>query len=70
MDKPKVLIHVSGGVADYEVRGDVDVEIVDEDNIDRGDPPVEFDETWMPLLKGRFDLPFSKYVYIVEAEKS
>lgn len=70
MDKPKVLIQVSGGVAYYAVMGDVDVELVDEDNIDGGDPPVEFDETWKPLLKGRFNLPFSRYVYIVDTYKS
>lgn len=66
MNKPKVLIHVSGGIADYVYLGDVDVEIVDEDNIDAGDPPVEFDSSWEPLLKDTFALPHSKYVRIVE----
>lgn len=41
--KPKVLIHVSGGIAEYVCLGDVDVEVVDEDNIDAGDPPVQLD---------------------------
>lgn len=66
MNKPKVLIHVNGGIADYVCLGDVDVEVVDEDNIDAGDPPVEFDASWEPLLKDTFALPYSKYVRIVE----
>jgi hypothetical protein len=40
MAKPKVLIIVSRGVASYLCIGDVDVEVVDEDNIDAGDPRV------------------------------
>ena len=66
MNKPKVLIHVCGGIADYVCLGDVEVEVVDEDNIDAGDPPVEFDPSWEPLLKDMFTLPHSKYVRIVE----
>ncbi|MCL5059111.1 MAG: hypothetical protein M1449_00365 [Candidatus Thermoplasmatota archaeon] len=66
MNKPKVLIHVSGGIADYVVLGDVEVEIVDEDNIDAGDPPVQLDPSWEPLMKGIFDLPNSKYVRIAK----
>lgn len=66
MNKPKVLIHVCGGIADYVCLGDVEVEVVDEDNIDAGDPPVEFDPSWEPLLKDAFTLPHSKYVRIVE----
>ena len=66
MNKPKVLIHVSGGIADYVCLGDVDVEVVDEDNIDAGDPPVQLDPSWEPLLKEAFSLPHSKYVRIVE----
>lgn len=65
MNKPKILIHVSRGVADYVYLGDVDIEIVDEDNIDAGDPPVQFDSSWEPLLKDTFALPHSKYVRIV-----
>lgn len=64
MDKPKVLIFVSGGVADYLCIGDVEVQIVDEDNIDAGDSRVELDPEWEPYLKGVFNLPYSKYVYI------
>lgn len=63
--KPKVLIHVSGGIAEYVCLGDVDVEVVDEDNIDAGDPPVQLDPSWEPLLKETFSLPHSKYVRIV-----
>jgi len=66
MNKPKVLIHVSGGIADYVCLGDVEVEVVDEDNIDAGDPPVEFEPSWEPLLKDTFAIPCSKYVRIVE----
>ena len=64
MSKPKVLILVHGGVAEYLCIGDVDVQIVDEDNIDAGDPRVELDPEWEPYLKGVFNLPYSKYVYI------
>lgn len=66
MSKPKVLIHVYRGIAHYVVLGDVDVEIVDEDNIDAGDPPVQFDPAWEPLMKGIFDLPNSRYVRIIK----
>lgn len=62
--KPKVLIIVSRGVASYLCIGDVDVEIVDEDNIDAGDPRVELEPEWGPHLDGVFKLPHSKYVYI------
>lgn len=64
MTKPKVLILVSDGVADYLCIGDVEVQIVDKDNIDAGDPPVELNPEWEPYLEGVFDLPYSKYVYI------
>lgn len=66
MIKPKVLILVSGGVADYVCLGDVDVEIVDEDNIDAGDPAVWLGPEWEPVLKDVFNLPHSKYVRIVK----
>lgn len=69
MSIPKVLIHVCGGVADYAVFGDVEIAYVDEDNIDAGDPPVELDSTWRPVLEGRFNIPTSKYVTITEAEQ-
>ena len=31
MNRPKVLIHIRGGVADYAVLGDVEIAYVDED---------------------------------------
>lgn len=39
MSKPRVLIMVHKGVAEYLCIGDVEVQVVDEDNIDAGDPP-------------------------------
>lgn len=68
MNKPKVLIHIRGGVADYAVIGDVEIAYVDEDNIDAGDPAVELDSTWKPVLEGRFDISRSKYVTVLDAE--
>lgn len=38
-------------IADYVYIGDVDMEIVDEDNIDAGDSPVEFDPSWQPAAR-------------------
>ena len=64
MTKAKVLIHVSGGVAYWSATGDVEVICVDEDNIDAGDPKVEFSRDWKPLLMEHFDLPNSKYVSV------
>lgn len=64
MNKPRVLIIVHGGVAEYLCMGDVDVQVVDEDNIDAGDPRVELDPEWAPYLEGVYDLPHSRYVYI------
>jgi hypothetical protein len=55
---------VHGGVAEYLCIGDVDVQVVDEDNIDAGDPRVELDPVWEPYLEGAYNLPYSKYVYI------
>lgn len=69
MNKPKVLILVHGGVAEYLCMGDVDVQVVDEDNIDAGDPRVELDPEWAPYLSGVFNLPYSKYVYIAEPQE-
>jgi hypothetical protein len=68
MSKPKVLIMVHGGVAEYFCMGDVDVVLVDEDNIDAGDPRVELDPEWGPYMKGVYDLPHSKYVYIGQGD--
>jgi hypothetical protein len=59
---PKVMIHVHGGVAEYYVEGVVDVVLIDEDNIDAGDPPVKLEESWRPLTKGLFLQEGSKYV--------
>jgi hypothetical protein len=59
---PKVVIHVCGGVAEYYVEGAVDVELIDQDNIDAGDPPVKLDESWRPLIEGLFLQEWSKYV--------
>ena len=64
MTKAKVLIHVSGGVAYWSSTGDVEVICVDEDNIDAGDPKVEFSRDWKPLFAKHFDLPNSKYVTV------
>lgn len=43
LNNPKVLIHVSPGIADYVYLGDVDIEIADEDNINAGDSPMLLD---------------------------
>jgi hypothetical protein len=59
---------VHKGVAEYLCIGDVGVQIVDEDNIDAGDPPVELDPVWAPYLEGAYNLPYSKYVYIRQPE--
>lgn len=40
MTKTLVLIQVDNGVATYEVKGDVEVEVVDWDVIDQGDEDV------------------------------
>lgn len=64
---PKVLIHVRGGVATYSVAdGRVEVALVDEDNINAGDPPVELEDSWRPLTEGRFLDERSKYVRFVK----
>ena len=63
--RPRVMIHVCGGVADYYVDGAVDVVLINEDNIDAGDPPVELDESWQELTKGCFSEVESKYVRYV-----
>ncbi len=39
MQKPKVLIEVRGGVAEYRTKGEVDVCLVDYDAIEGGDLP-------------------------------
>jgi hypothetical protein len=59
---PKVLISVHKGVGDYVTQGDVDVILVDEDNIDAGDPSVLLDESWRQLVRGVYDESSSRYV--------
>ncbi|MCA2997648.1 MAG: hypothetical protein ING75_03500 [Rhodocyclaceae bacterium] len=49
MTKPKVLIHVVGGIAYWTVEGGVDVVLVDEDNIKAGDAPVPITHEWTSL---------------------
>jgi hypothetical protein len=66
---PKVIIHVAGGVADYYVQGNVAVELIDIDNIDAGDPPVELDDSWRELTKGLFSEDEAKYVRFVKRKK-
>ena len=46
MSKPKVPIHVVGGIAYWSSEGDVDVVVVDEDNIKAGDSPVQLTRDW------------------------
>jgi hypothetical protein len=58
----KVLVVISGGVGDYVAQGNVEVVLVDQDNIDAGDPRVVLDESWRPLTLGVFDQAESKYV--------
>lgn len=64
MNKPKVLIHVVGGVAHWESSGDVDIVVVDEDNIRAGDAPVCVSQDWEPLLRRSFDLSDRRFVGI------
>lgn len=44
MKRPRVLIMVSGGVADYIVDGDVEVELVDFDNEPDAPTPRGFED--------------------------
>lgn len=64
MNKPKVLIHVVGGVAHWSATGDVDVVVVDEDNIRAGDPPVRLICEWAALARSSFDLSDERFVRI------
>lgn len=63
---PKVMIHVCGGVAEYYVQGVVEVALIDTDNIDAGDPPVELDESWRELAQGLFLQECANYVRFVK----
>ena len=64
MIKPKVLIHVVGGVAHWSSTGDVDVVVVDEDNIRAGDPPVQLNRDWEELAWGSLDISDKRFVRI------
>ena len=64
MNKPKVLIHVVGGVAYWTSSGDVDVIVVDEDNIRVGDPPVQLTREWQALARSSFDLSDNRFVSV------
>lgn len=65
MNKPKVLIHVVGGVAYWSSTGDVDIVVVDEDNIRAGDPPVQLTREWEALARSSFDLSDQRFVCVV-----
>ena len=65
MSKPKVLIHVVGGVAHWSSTGDVDVVVFDEDNIRAGDPPVQLSHDWEALvrrIKGKNQRGQARYI--------
>ncbi len=64
MNKPKVLIHVVGGVAHWSSTGDVDVVIVDEDNIRAGDAPVQLNRDWEALARSSIDLSDERFISI------
>ena len=68
MSKPKVLIHVVGGVAHWSSTGDVDVVLVDEDNIRAGDPPVQLNRDWEALARSSLDLSDARFVRIHESK--
>ena len=65
MSKPKVLIHVVGGVAHWSSTGDVDVVLVDEDNIRAGDPPVQLNREWEEFARSSVDLSDERLISIV-----
>ena len=64
MNKPKVLIHVVGGVAHWSSTGDVDVVVVDEDNIRAGDAPVQLSHDWGALVRSSLDVSDARFVRI------
>ena len=66
MNKPKVLIHVVGGVAYWTSTGDVDVIVVDEDNIRAGDPPVQLTREWVALARQSFESSDVRFVCVTE----
>ena len=64
MLKPKVLIHVVGGVAHWSSTGVVDVVVVDEDNIRAGEPPVQLNQEWEALARSSLDISDTRFVCI------
>ena len=64
MTKPKVLIHVVGGIAYWSSNGNVDVAVVDEDNIKAGDAPVQLSPDCEALLRNSIDLTSGQFVCI------
>ena len=64
MNKPKVLIHVVGGVAYWTSSGDVDVIVVDEDNIRAGDPPLQLTREWEAQARSSFDLSDDRFISV------
>ena len=70
MNKPKVLIHVVGGVAYWTSSGDVDVIVVDEDNIRAGDPPVQLTREWESLARTSFDLSDNRFISVGDSQRN
>ena len=70
MNKPKVLIHVVGGVAYWTSSGDVDVIVVDEDNIRAGDPPVQLTREWEALARSTFDLSDNRFISVGDSQRN
>ena len=64
MNKPKVLIHVVGGIAYWTANGDVDVVVVDEDNIKAVDSPVQLSREWETLARSSIDITDRRFVRI------
>ena len=70
MNKPKVLIHVVGGVAYWTSSGDVDVIVVDEDNIRAGDPSVQLTREWEALARSTFDLSDNRFISVGDSQRN
>lgn len=66
MKKPKVFIHVVGGVAHWTSTGNVDVVVVDEDNIRAGDEPVCLGKDWEAIARRSVDLSNERFVRIAK----
>jgi hypothetical protein len=53
-DAPRVLVTVSGGVADVHTQGSVHIAVVDFDSLVAGDPPVQLEaDIWNDLAQAR-----------------